>query len=140
MTNKAIRDIIEASNVTHNICNGGIKVFETLRKTDPGVTHSMTIHGRSLLLAFLNEKRKVEVSEEELKSILDAQSCRSIDFRDCLTAKSIEEIEKIVQKSGKGPICFVYQDVNVLAYVGQYTITGLLNKHEKYHALLMLDS
>ena len=27
MTNKVIRDIIEASNVTHNICNGGIKVF-----------------------------------------------------------------------------------------------------------------
>ena len=53
-------------------------MFEPLKKSDSGVTHTMNMHGRNLFLAFLNEKRKVQVSAEELKSILDTRLFRSI--------------------------------------------------------------
>ena len=67
------------------------------------------------------------------------KNVESVVFRDILRPNSVKTIEEIIEKSGLGPVCFVYQDVNILAYVGQFKITNLIERYEKYHACIMLD-
>ena len=150
MTNQAIKDIVQASDERHNIFTGGVKVFEELRKQDCNINHTMTLNGRNLFLDFISDKRKVEISSEEMSALLEncgtfrdekfkKKNVESVVFRDILRPNSIKTIEDMIEKSGLGPACFVYQDLNILAYVGQYKISNLIKIYEKYHACIMLD-
>ena len=150
MTNQAIKDIVQASDERHNIFTGGVKVFEELRKQDCNISHTMTLNGRNLFLDFISDKRKVEISSEEMSALLENcgtyrdekfknKNVESVVFRDILRPNSIKNIEVMIEKSGLGPACFVYQDLNILAYVGRYKITNLIKIYEKYHARIMLD-
>ena len=150
MTNQAIKDIVQASDERHNIFTGGVKVFEELRKQDCNISHTMTLNGRNLFLDFISDKRKVEISSEEMSALLEncgtyrdekfkKKNVESVVFRDILRPNSIKNIEVMIEKSGLGPACFVYQDLNILAYVGQYKISNLIKIYEKYHACIMLD-
>ena len=150
MTNQAIKDIVQASDERHNIFTGGVKVFEELRKQDCNISHTMTLNGRNLFLDFISDKRKVEISSEEMSALLEncgtyrdekfkKKNVESVVFRDILRPDSIKIIEEMIEKNGLGPVCFVYQDLNILAYVGQYKITNLIKIYEKYHARIMLD-
>jgi len=150
MTNQAIKDIVQASDERHNIFNGGVKVFKELRKQDCNINHTMTLNGRNLFLDFISDKRKIEINSEEMSALLDncgtfrdekfkKKNVESVVFRDILRPDSIKIIEEMIEKNGLGPVCFVYQDLNILAYVGQYKITNLIKIYEKYHARIMLD-
>ena len=139
MANKAIKDIISASDETQNIFFGGLKVFRELRKSDSSTDYTMPRAGRNLLLDFMSEKRRLDITINEMKKLLECNIMESIDIKDVLNDNSIEAIEKIKENNGIGPICFTYQDLNILAYVGQYKITHLIRKNEQYHAKLMLE-
>lgn len=152
MTNQAIKDIVQASSKRHNIFVGGVQVFKELRKRDCNINHTMTLNGRNLFLDFISDKRKVEISSDEMSALLEncgtisdenarskKKNVESVVFRDILRPNSIKTIEDMIEKSGLGPVCFVYKDLNILAYVGQYKITNLIERYEKYHARLMLD-
>ena len=150
MTNQAIKDIVQASDERHNIFTGGVKVFKELRKQDCNINHTMTLNGRNLFLDFISDKRKVEISSEEMSALLEncgtfrdekfkKKNMESVVFRDILRPNSINTIEEMIEKRGLGPVCFVYQDLNILSYVGQYKITNLITIHEKYHGRIMLD-
>ena len=139
MANKAIKDIISASDETQNIFFGGLKVFRELKKSDSIIDFAMPRSGRNLLLDFMSEKRRLNITLCEMRRLLEGDIMESIDIKDVLNDISIEAIEKIKENNGIGPICFTYQDLNILANVGQYKITHLINKNEQYHAKLMLE-
>ena len=114
-------------------------MFRELRKSDSSTDYTMPRAGRNLLLDFMSEKRRLDITINEMKKLLECNIMESIDIKDVLNDNSIEAIEKIKENNGIGPICFTFQDLNILAYVGQYKITHLIRKNEQCHAKLMLE-
>merc|ERR1712241_1521318 len=142
LANQAIKDIVNASEMKHNVFFGGLKVFKLSGKGDSRIRHKMTMNGRNLLLDFVNENRKLEITFDEMKKLIESYSpldqLESIEIKDVLNDNSIKAIENINNKNGLGPVCFVYKDLKILAHVGQYKITQMINKNEQVHAKLML--
>ena len=145
LANQAVKDLIRESTKDHNLFGAGLKILVPDAKTKSMVSHCLTSEGRPLLSSFIKDERKVKISREEMKLLLDSERT-SLDFEKQFHEKSVSKLTEILTRfGGIGPI-LIQTELNnngdtyeACGYIGDIKILLTISSEERYHGLLLLN-
>ena len=124
-----------------NIVNAGLKIFSQDNKTSETCSHRICSEGRPFISRFLKDQRKVKISSEEMKLLLENE--KSLNFREYLQDNSVASLNKILNDFGIGSIMLQVEIADgsiyeAFGYVGTHNVLLEISKEERYHGLLVL--
>ena len=145
LANEAVKNLIKESTKDHNIFGAGLKILVPETKTKSMVSHCITAEGRPLLSTFIKDQRKVKISREEMRLLLELENeTIALDFEKQFHEKSVSKLTDILtQFGGIGPI-LIQTELNngdiyeACGYLGDVKILLNISSEERYHGLLVL--
>ena len=111
--------------------------------------YSFIVIPRSFLAQHIGLNRTINISERDLKCLLNTEIDQSIDLsaKDKLSTCTIEQLKNVTGDTGIGPIKFTCSILNkdtdsslleFLGFAGEHAVLLDANKSERFHGLLVL--
>ncbi len=104
-----------------NVVNLGVKVFNKNRDQKSRATYRLLQEGLELLLPYMNDERKIHVTKDVFKTVIEASQIRN---------EELQKLTNAFDEKETGSAVMIYEDAYATIWIGKSKVSLMINKEE----------